>query len=270
MIKFFALSAAALAAPAIAQSTPGDDAAGSITRAPRQAGISAGLEYQEGDFGTGHRIETISVPLSAYASTGRLQFSASLPYLRVDAPGNVIGGGTGVLGLPIIVDPTQPPTRERREGLGDLRVNASYTIPVGRSALALWNQVKLPTASAAKGLGTGATDYSFGAEVAAPLGRLTPFASIGYTLVGDTKDYDLRNSLSARAGANLRLGQRVAGRISYTYAQSPSPELGAEQVVSTALHTEIGRSLSLGIYGSTGLSETAADLGAGIQLGLKL
>lgn len=264
MITLLAISAVA------AQSVPGDGPAAPIARSAVEAGVSAGFEYQEGDFGTGQRIETSSIPFSAYANKGRLQFSATLPYLRVDAPGNVIGGGGGVLGLPIIVDPTQPATRERREGFGDLRLNASYTIPAGRAAIALWNQVKMPTASAEKGLGTGELDYSFGAEVAAPIGRVTPFAGIGYTLTGDPEDYDLRNSLSARAGANVRLTESIAGRLSYAYAQSPSAAIDAEQLVSTTLQMNISRSLSLGLYGSAGLSDTAPDFGTGIQLAFRL
>ena len=263
MITLLAISAVA------AQSVPENGPAAPIARSAVEAGVSAGFEYQEGDFGAGQRIETSSIPFSAYANKGRLQFGATLPYLRVDAPGNVIGGG-GLLGLPIIVDPTQPATRERREGFGDLRLNASYTIPAGRAAIALWNQVKVPTASADKGLGTGELDYSFGAEVAAPIGRVTPFAGIGYTLTGDPEDYDLRNSLSARAGANVRLTESIAGRLSYADAQSPSAAIGAEQLVSTTLQMSISRSLSLGLYGSAGLSDTAPDFGTGIQLAFRL
>ena len=220
MITLLAISAVA------AQSVPENGPAAPVARSAVEAGVSAGFEYQEGNFGAGQRIETSSIPFSAYANKGRLQFGATLPSLRVDAPGNVIGG-SGLLGLPIIVDPTQPATRERREGFGDLRLNASYTIPAGRAAIALWNQVKVPTASADKGLGTGELDYSFGAEVAAPIGRVTPFAGIGYTLTGEPEDYDLRNSLSARAGANVRLTESIAGRLSYAYAQSPSAAIGA-------------------------------------------
>jgi len=266
MITFMAL----VISGAAAQSVPGDSPAASAARSRVDAGASVGLEYQEGDFGSGQQIETITIPVSAYANRGRLQLSATLPYLRVDAPSNVIGGGAGVLGLPIIVDPTKPAVRTRREGLGDLRLNASYTVPVGLGSLALWNQVKVPTASAANGLGTGQPDYTFGAEVAAPIGHVTPFVSLGYTLAGDPEDYELRNSLSARAGANLRLARSLVGRLSYAYAQSPSAGLAAEQSMSTALHTNLSPSLSLGLYGSAGLSKAATDFGAGVQFGISL
>ena len=185
----------------------------------------------------------------------------NVPRLQLEA-----GCDLGAAGLAS----TQPATRQRRTGFGDLRLNASYTIPAGRAAIALWNQVKVPTASADKGLGTGELDYSFGAEVAAPIGRVTPFAGIGYTLTGEPEDYDLRNSLSARAGANVRLTESIAGRLSYAYAQSPSAAIGAEQLVSTTLQMSISRSLSLGLYGSAGLSDTAPDFGTGIQLAFRL
>ena len=270
MIKFLILTAAAFGTPVLAESASSESSDGPIARSGWDTGISAGVEYQEGDFGTGQRIATRANPVSAFANKGRFRFSATLPFLRVDAPGNVIGGGGGLLGLPIIVDPTQPATRERREGLGDLRLNTSYTIPAGRAAIALWKQVKVPTASAAKGLGTGKADYSFGGELAVSAGRIVPFANLGYTLAGDPDGYDLRNSLSARAGANLRITDSVAVRGSYNYAQSPNPGIKAEQTLSTALQANLTQSLSLGVYGSTGLSTNAPDFGAGVQIGLRL
>jgi hypothetical protein len=36
-------------------------------------------------------------------TTGRLHFSGPLPYLRTSAPGSVVVGGGGLLGLPPII-----------------------------------------------------------------------------------------------------------------------------------------------------------------------
>lgn len=258
--------------PAIAADQPGEQSP-AIRPAPRGPAmeLSTGLEHQEGDYGTGERIETLSVPTSLRIGVGQVQFSATLPYLRIDAPGNVVGGGgTGFLGLPIIVDPTQPAARERREGIGDLRLGAAYTVPSAAVGLTFTGQLKVPTASERKGLGTGEFDYAVGAELSKTLGRVTPFVGVGYTMPGDPEGFDLRNSLSARAGLAAQMGPRVRGHVAYGYAQSLSPLFPDEQQISTGLNAGISDRLSLGIYGNAGLSEGAPDIGAGVQIGFRL
>jgi len=245
--------------PAIRPATPGS-----------AVEIATGLEYQEGKYGTGQKIETISIPTNLRVSTGRFQFTATLPYVRIDAPGNVVGGGGGVLGLPIIIDPSQPATRNRREGIGDLKLGAAYTVPTSSIGLTLLGQVKAPTASASKHLGTGETDYLVGAELSKSFGGVTPFVGISYTLPGDPKGYDLRNSLSARGGVATMLGSRVRGYISYGYAQSLSRLVANEQQISTGINAGLSNRLSLGVFGTAGLSQGSPDVGAGVQLGVRL
>jgi hypothetical protein len=251
----FPLLAVAMASPAAAQ--PAGE-------------ISTGLEFQQGDYATAERVETFSVQNSARIRFGRLLFSASLPWLRLEAPGNVVGGG-GLLGLPIIVDPTRPPARDVRQGIGDLRVGAAYGLnaPAGVD-LTLSGQVKLPTAAARRGLGTGETDIAFGAEVARTIGPVTPFASLSYSLPGDPAGYELRNSLSARGGVALQLAPGVRGNLSYGYAQSLSPLLEDERQISTGLNAALSRRLSLGLYGNAGLSTGSPDIGAGFQLAWRI
>jgi len=183
--------------------------------------ISTGFEYQEGKYGTGQKVETISIPTSVRVTTGRFQFSATLPYVRIDAPGNVVGGG-GVLGLPILIDPNQTATRTRREGLGDLKLGAAYTVPSTIVGLSLLGQVKLPTASNVDNLGTGETDYSLGAELSKRLGGVIPFIGVSYTIPGVPKGYDLRNSLSLRGGIATMLSPQVRG-----YIPTATPEARA-------------------------------------------
>ena len=250
-----AVAAAASAAPASAEP------AGEIV---------TGVEYQEGDYFTGERVEILSVQNVLRVREGRASFAVSLPWHRIEAPGNVVGGG-GLLGLPIVRDPSRPATRKRREGVGDLRIGAGYSLPApGGVELTLNGQVKLPTASARRGIGTGETDVGVGAEAARRIGSVTPFVAIGYTMPGDPEAYELRNSLSARGGIALQLSQSVRGNVSYGYAESVSPLVPDEQQVSTALNANLSRSLSLGVYGNAGLSSGSPDIGAGVSLGLRI
>jgi hypothetical protein len=233
------------------------------------AEFSTGVEYQQGDYSGEETVETQSVQTAVHLRAGRATFSAALPFHRIDAPANVVGGGGGLLGLPIIIDPTQPATRTRREGIGDLRVGAAYALPpVTGFDISIQSQVKLPTAQA--GLGTGEADLSVGGEVSRTIGMVTPFVSFAYTVPGRPESFDLRNSMSARAGLALQLSRGLRGNVSFAYAGSVSPSIADEQQVSTSLNAAISRTLSLGIYGSAGLSEGSPDVGAGLSLGFRL
>src|SRR3546814_10317928 len=75
-ISSILIAASAVAAPALAEPT---------------VELSTGLEYQEGEYGTGESIEIWTVPTSVRVQSGQVILSATLPYLRVDAPGNVVG-----------------------------------------------------------------------------------------------------------------------------------------------------------------------------------
>ena len=229
-----------------------------------------GVEYSEGDYFTGEEVQILTVSNVARLRAGRLTVSASLPWHRIEAPGNVVGGG-GLLGLPILVDPTQPATRSVREGIGDLRFGAAYALPsLAGIDLGLTGQVKLPTASAERGIGTGETDVSIGAEASRSFGGLTPYVSVAYTMPGEPAAYDLRNAFSARGGLGLQLARGVRGNIAYSHAESISAGLPDERMISTGINAALSRSLSLGIYGNAGLSEGAPDVGAGVSLGIRI
>jgi opacity protein-like surface antigen len=263
-------AAAALAAastPAVAQT---EAEAAAPPAAGRAAELSTGLDYQQGDFFTGEQVEIASVRNQLRVRSGRAIFAVSLPWHRIEAPDDVVGGG-GLLGLPIFRDPGRPAARDVREGVGDLRVGAGYTVPApGGVELTLNGEVKLPTASAGRGIGTGETDLALAAEAARSFGAVTPFVSIGYTMPGEPDAYELRPSLSARGGVALRLSPGLRGNVSYGYVQSPVSLVPDERQVSTRLDASLSRRLSLGLYGNAGLSDGAADVGAGLSLGFRI
>lgn len=243
--------------------SPGQSAAGRSMAVE----ASTGVDYEEGDYGTGQRIRKVSVPAAVKITSGRLQLAASLPYTRLDAPSNVVTGG-GLLGLPI-VDPTKPPGgRSRREGIGDLTLGAAYAVPTPVVDVALSGEVKLPTAG--KNLGTGMTDYAIAAEASKRIGNVTPFVGVGYTMPGDPDGFSLRNSLSLRGGVAANLSEGTRAYVAYSHSQSISESLPDEQQVTTGVNTAVAKGLSLGVYGAAGLSKGAPDVGAGIRLGVRI
>lgn len=271
---FFVLPVCFVAVPALAQEAAPADTARQQTADEASsvaAEFVAGIDFQEGDYFTGDRVKVLSVQNIARLRAGRTTFSASLPWQQIEAPGNVVGGGGGVPGLPIIVDPTRPNAREVRRGIGDLRLGVGHSIPLaGGVEFTLSGQVKLPTASAERGMGTGKTDFAVGGELARSFGPLTPYVSAALTMPGDPAAYELRNSLSAQGGVALQLGRGLRGNVSYGYAQNVSPLVPDEQQVSTGLNADLSRTVSLGIHGNAGLSSGSPDIGAGVSLGIRI
>lgn len=233
-----------------------------------QIELSTGVEYEEGDYGTDGRINILSVPTSLKVSTGRLQLIATLPYRRVEGPSNVFPGG--VLGLPILFDPNQLQSENiTREGWGDLEIGTIYSIPTNIVNMALSGSVKLPTAE--NNLGTGKTDYTLGAEVSKPLpGGVTPFASFNYMLPGSPEGYPLQDSYAVSGGLATMIGSRTQAYVSYRYADNASALVASDQRLITGLNSQLGKALSLGLYGAAGLSEGAPEFTTGLRIGVAL
>ncbi len=228
----------------------------------------SGAEYQEIELNDGRKVEKFSIPVAAQVTAGRVRLTAQLPYMRVKAPGDVVVP-SGPLGLPILVDPAGPPEISTREGIGDLRVDAAYQLPIPGLNASLSGGVKLPTASTEKGLGTGKTDYRVGADLSKTVGAVTPFAGVSYTKVGDPADYDLENTLAGHAGAAVRLGRSASAHVGYSYEENASGLVDDQQRVFGGVNTALGSGLSLGVYGSAGVNGPT-DIGAGVSLGVRL
>lgn len=229
--------------------------------------VFAGMEYERGDYGTEAKVETVSASVGVAARTGRVRLAAAIPYLRTTAPVDVVVSQGGLFGTPLLAGGSNQTARTRREGLGDATLQAAYELPVAGFAASLGGGVKLPTASRAKGLGTGKVDYAVNASLARPLGGVTPFASVGYSILGKPQGFTVRNTLSATAGTRVALAEGASGALSYSYEQSASQSLADRQSVGLGLGVALGRKLHLGLQGEAGLSRGAPDMKLGLQIG---
>lgn len=228
--------------------------------------ITTGLDYSQGDYGTGSDTEIIVVPITSRYKTGDIRLSASLPWLHIKGASSIVGGGDGG---PIIIDPNAP--RTSRSGIGDLTLGVNWAPPEERLGfgLDLGARVKVPTASSSKGLGTGKMDVSVSAEISKTFGAVTPFVSAGYRFPGDPDGFDLRNAFFGSAGATLVAGKTVI-IASYDYRKATSLLSADSEEIFGALSTPISQRTSFTVYGSGGLSDGAPDFGVGAMLTLKL
>src|SRR6185369_8281596 len=129
-----------------------------------QTSVAIGAEYSTGKFGGTETTDTLYIPVVIRHETGPWVLKATVPWLRVTGPGNVIGAG----GDRVVV-PGATVARTTESGLG----------------LDLGAKVKLPTADDQKRLGTGELDYAVQLDFFRPIDATTLFGSIGYRVYGD-------------------------------------------------------------------------------------
>src|SRR5258708_5907659 len=124
--------------------------------------LGAGVNYSTGKYGTSAETKIVSVPFNVRYDTDLWTFKLTVPYLSVTGPANVIPGVGSF-------DSSGRPRRRAfagtttESGLGDTVASATYNAyydSTSKRGLDLTGRLKLPTAEADKGLGTGSTDES--------------------------------------------------------------------------------------------------------------
>lgn len=257
----------AIATPAFAQE---ERAAGTSERQDRRERPSSdwrlhlisGFSYGQRDSEDGPATNYYRLPLSARVSNGPFRLTASMPYLMVDGPASIAGDGDDVEDIDDL-----PTTRSGdRRGFGDLRLTGRYRLPrsaLGGFELDLLGRVKLPTASRAKRLGTGETDFAVGAELSRDIGKLEPFVSAQYRINGDRPDYDYKNTVATSLGTGIQLARRTRASIAYDFSQSRIRGREGFHSLDLGLSRRLSRRLLLSGAGSIGLSERAPDFTVG-------
>ncbi len=149
--------------------------------------------------------------------------------------------------MPILIDPSRPTTQSTRHGLGDLRIGAAYDLPIAGFFASVRSGAMLPTASTDKGFDTGKAGYSVGADLAKPLGAVTTFAGVTYTMAGDPDGFDVHNSFSGQAGAALRLGKSTSATgLRLSKARLPQVKMTSASRKFSDGAPEVGGGVTLG------------------------
>ena len=228
--------------------------------------LFTGVDHVKGDVGEGLHYETRFATAGVAMTRGRFSASASLPYISSTAPQEVIVNQGGLFGTPLLGASGTQTGQVKREGIGDLSLNAAYQLPVSGVNASVGASVKVPTASREKGLGTGKVDYGVSGQLSRKIGAVVPFVGAGYTIIGEPENFETRNSLSGTAGSHLLLGKNSALTASYSYEQSASSSIGDSQSINMGFGTNLTRSVRIGVDGALGLSDAAPDTRVGLKL----
>ena len=198
-----------------------------------------------------------------------MRLTASIPYMRIRSNGVIF---TGIDSTPVVVA-SGVGRKRTNDGWGDVTLGASYMIPYQPESLEveIAGRVKVPTASDSSGLSSGKADYSVGVQATKVVGKVAPFLSATYRVLGDTSAYDLRDGFAASTGASLVVGRRTVLLGSYHYARAASRLLQDSHELFLGGSRELAADrLRLTGFATVGLSSGAAAASGGIALSLSL
>lgn len=224
--------------------------------------FSAGATYLDGKYGQPTSTSIIYAPFTAAYRSSNWKVDATVPYLDVRGPGNVVGSG----GTPIVVGSGSPKISDR-SGLGDVTLGGSAMLPkLGPLPfLEVAGRVKVPTAQ--RSLGTGQTDVSAqlnAYQVVSP--TVTLLASAGYQWLGKSATYRLKDGALAMVGADFKAGKDFDLGISANYIGSIAQGLSDQVTVSPFLSWRADKHWGVTAYGLAGATRSSPDYGAGFQL----
>jgi len=255
-----------LAGNAVAQTgaqTASQAVAAQQGEAPRTS-VAVGAEYSTGKFGGTETTDTLYIPVVVRYETGPWVLKATVPWLRITGPANVIGGGADR-----VVLPGASTGRRTESGLGDIVLSGFYNVldeRKGGLGLDVGAKVKLPTADDQKGLGTGELDYAAQMDFFKPFDATTLFGSIGYRVYGDPAGTTLKDVFYTSIGASYRMSSQQSVGVAYDYR--PAIVNGGGKVSEATLFwsNRLSPQWKLQVYGVVGFADASPDAGIGALL----
>ncbi len=224
--------------------------------------VATGADYSAGHYGAALDTTVWSIPVDLKAQLGPVRLQASLPYVFLKGPGQIVSG--------VIVSNPGSTAITSRSGVGDLNLSAAYLVTRENGAvpsIELGGGAKLPTASTL--IGTGETDYSANISL---YKSVTPkvmlFGSFGYSWLGSPSAYKLENGITASGGLNFRPTDRENYGVSLAYREPVAAGLQGQAVVSPYMTYRFTNRWGITLYGMAGFNDASPRVGGGIRLSL--
>ena len=250
--------------------------AGAAHAADNGFSLGVGVDYSSGKYGTDTTTDITSIPVTAKYTSGSWTYKASLPWVYVSGNPNVLPGlgavgnvnpkGRGHMGR--VGTPTTPATPAQSgtaSGIGDLRLAATYAFDTGSPlGIDVTGNVKIATADADKGLGTGANDYGLAVDLYRDFSGTTVFGGVGYTRLGTTRYVDVNNVANANVGASWKVGGGSLGAM-YDYRQAASSLSSPRSEVTGFYSFGTTPASKMQVYATAGLSNGSPDWGGGVS-----
>jgi hypothetical protein len=253
--------------------------AGAAAADERNWTYSAGVDYSQGDYGSGQDTDIISAPFSASYGASRWRVGVTVPYVSVEGAPGVVPGSTGAIGgggpLSSVTNPLLGPTGPSgspllspaisEQGLGDATVEFSLTPYLANNGarISVLAAARLPTGDEERSLGAGETVLSLATGGSAPIGETSAiYGAVGYTYATESEE----DGLFVSGGAEGRISQSVLIGLSADWSQASIANAPERTQVTLYSALDITPNVRLGAYALAGLSDAAPDAGGGLRL----
>lgn len=237
---------------------------------PPQLSLGVGVHHSRGDYGTGTQTRILAVPVTGRYDRGLLTVKVTVPWLE-------ISGGTSVVPGVGRVANSSPNARGRRgggatsteataSGLGDTTVAASWGLIRDARAghgVDVTGKVKVATADADEGLGTGEHDFGAFVDAYKVFGANTVFGGLGHTWLGSSPFLALDDVWSVNLGVSHRLDARDSAGISFDGRQRVSPSAGPQRELMAFFGRKLDSRWTAQAYFLKGLADGSPDWGVG-------
>ncbi|MDH4328413.1 MAG: transporter [Nitrospira sp.] len=181
---------------------------------PPQWRVSATANYSSGSYGTDSRTNilyapltikrifrdgdvSLTIPFVSISGTGAVRLVGGVPTRTSGATSSAVGAIAAASGRGKRPGDSPLSSSTTDSGLGDIILRGRYYLIEERSfmpLLALTGRIKMPTADADRGLGTGEFDEGAGLELTKTLAdRWLAFLDGGYNIIGDAPGRDFNN-----------------------------------------------------------------------------
>lgn len=224
--------------------------------------LNSGFDYSTGNYGLPVSTEIITIPFSVSYVANHTTWELSLPYLRINGPGEVVPG---------IGRFTRRLLRSKavNQGLGDLTLGVTHQFAAPADQLWSWAagaEVKFGTADTGKSLGTGKDDFATHVDLSYTAGRFTPFVTLGYRWLGNPAGSDLRNFIFGTVGVNWSCTEQTTLAALVDWAAKNSASGRASVNFTVSVSRALGDKWSAQAYGVLGSSNSSADYGLGFSV----
>lgn len=225
-----------------------------------QYSLGTGFDYSSGKYGNAASTDILYIPFTGKYESDELTLKLTIPYVSVSGPGGVMRG-MGKIG------PTVRRTKTASSGLGDITASAGYSVYSGDSLdFDVVGNIKLGTADAKQGLGTGQNDYSAQLDGYYTFNQTTLFATAGYKIYGDPAGVNLSSAPYGTIGASQKLNPTTSAGVMLDVAKSPSAIGSAQREATLYVSQKIGPNLKVQANVLKGFSDGSPDFGGGIMI----
>ncbi len=226
---------------------------------------STGFDYSSGTYGAATPTEIWYVPIAVRASKGPWSFKVATGWLSVSGPALLVDAGTADAALGLR-------TSGSATGMADLNFSVTYSVDslaAHNIFLDLTARLKAPTASFAKGLGTGEWDQAVQIDLSSVFGKFMPFAFVGYKVAGRPAGFSLRNVVYGEVGAQYAWTDRISTGVMYDVRQASIRTAETPQELTGYVALKLSERWSMTVYGGTGFSANSPSAGGGATLSRK-